>query len=314
VEVHRPELAVDKKVELVPGSGQFIDADHRDARRGLIGTGPVRFRITVTNTGDTDLTDVVVDDSLGAACDRAVGDLAVGRSTTYDCLMALSGDVVNEAEATGMPAVEDLNPVAASDSAAVEVMPEVDLAVEKRLPGGLAAGADAVWRIVVTNVGAEAAYRDIVVTDDLPEGLTFVEGRGEVDCTEADGTVRCVLDAGLEPGGSMFFDLVTRVDAGIAPGAEIENEAVVSSEVQVDVDPSNDLDVADAAVRAPRDPGPGPDPDPTDPGDPPPAVDGGGAGSLARTGATVGLTTAVGLALVALGLLTRRGARRLTRP
>lgn len=302
VEVFRPELTVDKKVELLPGSGQFIDADHRDDRHGLFGPDPVRFRITVTNTGDVDLADVVVDDDLGAECDREVGDLAVGRSATYDCEMVILDDVVNHAEATGTPVEPDLDPVLATDSAQVQDMPEIDLAVDKRLSGELVAGEDAVWRLTVTNTSSSPAYREIVVTDDLPEGLTFVDGRGDVDCEEADGTVTCVLDAGLDGGEAVAFELVTAVAEGLT--GEVHNEAVVASLVQDDVDPSNDLDDA-AAVLAedPDDPG-------DDPGDPPPAVDGGDGGSLPRTGAAIGLTTLLGAALLALGLTLRAAARR----
>lgn len=47
--------------------------------------GTATFEIVVTNTGDVDLTDVTVTDPLTPACDRSIGALAVGASSTYTC-------------------------------------------------------------------------------------------------------------------------------------------------------------------------------------------------------------------------------------
>ena len=46
--------------------------------------GDADFQVTVANTGDEDMVDVAVDSSV-AACDNAVGDLAVGAETSYAC-------------------------------------------------------------------------------------------------------------------------------------------------------------------------------------------------------------------------------------
>jgi LPXTG-motif cell wall-anchored protein/uncharacterized repeat protein (TIGR01451 family) len=45
----------------------------------------VTWTIEVTNTGNVALHDVVVTDALVPACDRAIGDLAIGGSSTYTC-------------------------------------------------------------------------------------------------------------------------------------------------------------------------------------------------------------------------------------
>ncbi len=49
---------------------------------------PHTFTITVTNTGTADLTDVTVTDPVTPACDRVIGDLMAGASTSYTCDVA----------------------------------------------------------------------------------------------------------------------------------------------------------------------------------------------------------------------------------
>ena len=49
---------------------------------------PHTFTITVTNTGTSDLTDVTVTDPVTPACERVIGDLAAGASTSYTCDVA----------------------------------------------------------------------------------------------------------------------------------------------------------------------------------------------------------------------------------
>src|SRR5205823_3144887 len=43
------------------------------------------FTITVTNTGDVALTDVTVTDALSPNCNKTIGTLAAGASTSYTC-------------------------------------------------------------------------------------------------------------------------------------------------------------------------------------------------------------------------------------
>ena len=60
------------------------------------------FEITVTNTGDVELRDVVVMDEIAEDCNRTIGVLAVDAQETFTCTMTVGDtDVVNVAVATG---------------------------------------------------------------------------------------------------------------------------------------------------------------------------------------------------------------------
>ncbi len=65
---------------------------------------PATFEITVTNSGDVDLSNVEVTDPLVPECDMMIGDLAIGESFTYTCEdPSVDEGYVNIAEVTGEP-------------------------------------------------------------------------------------------------------------------------------------------------------------------------------------------------------------------
>jgi len=58
----------------------------------------VTFEIQVTNTGATDLSDVIVADGLTSQCNNDIGFLGIGQSVTYDCTVtAVTTSFENEA-------------------------------------------------------------------------------------------------------------------------------------------------------------------------------------------------------------------------
>jgi uncharacterized repeat protein (TIGR01451 family) len=64
--------------------------------------GTATFTITVTNTGDVALTNVTVTDALSPNCNRTIGTLAPGASTSYTCTRAnVTANFTNVAVATG---------------------------------------------------------------------------------------------------------------------------------------------------------------------------------------------------------------------
>ncbi len=150
----------------------LIDIDIRkqaegpDTRTFASGTD-VSFEIVVTNTGSVDLQDVVVSDVLAPACDRDIGFLAAGGSTTYTCTIpGLDASLDNEicvigTENGGQLTTDDCDP---SD---VEI---IDIDIRKQAEGAdsrtFSSGADVTFEIVVTNTGDEDLI-NVTVTDPL---------------------------------------------------------------------------------------------------------------------------------------------------
>jgi len=76
----------------------------------------------VTNTGATDLENVVVSDLISAACNVTIGSLAVGQTITYVCsTINVTADFVNTAFVTGDP-VGGGNPVTDLDDTEVFIL------------------------------------------------------------------------------------------------------------------------------------------------------------------------------------------------
>jgi uncharacterized repeat protein (TIGR01451 family) len=83
--------------------------------------GTAFFTIKVTNTGEIDLENVEVTDARAPNCDKLIGDLAIGESTSYDCSLAgVLESFTNVADVIGDP-VDGGDPVEDSDTAGVIV-------------------------------------------------------------------------------------------------------------------------------------------------------------------------------------------------
>ena len=90
--------------------------------------GEASFEITVTNNGDTELVNVEVADPLAPHCERSLGTLAAGESSSYRCrLSAITSNLTNIATVTSeTPGGSE---VTDSDSASVDVIdPAIEIA------------------------------------------------------------------------------------------------------------------------------------------------------------------------------------------
>lgn len=163
----------------------------------------VTFEIVVTNTGDADLTNVVVTDVLAPQCDQIIGDLAVGDSFTYTCtvpdvLNSFDNEACVEGEGEGGVMVGDCDP------SSVEI---IDINIRKQEEGPdtrtFPSGSDVTFEIVVTNTGDED-LTNVVVTDvltpvcdrfigDLAAGASVA-----YTCTAPDVTVGFTNEACVE--------------------------------------------------------------------------------------------------------------------
>ena len=144
---------------LVPG----IDIQKTPDLQTIVAGGSATFTITVTNSGATALSNVTVTDALAPDCDAAVGDLAVGESSSYTCTAGgVRADFTNTADVSGDDPLG--NPVTDSDTADVEVVaPAITIS---KSPDGQAvvSGGAANFTIGVANTG-DTDLTGVVVTD-----------------------------------------------------------------------------------------------------------------------------------------------------
>jgi uncharacterized repeat protein (TIGR01451 family) len=145
-----------------------------DAQTILIGQ-TANFTITVTNDGDSTLTNVVVTDALAPGCARTsanipgLASMAPGATITYTCTLAnVTASFTNIAIATGTPPVGP--PVSAQDTAAVTAVapathPAITI-VKNPKSQTVTRGGTATFTITVTNTG-DVALTNVVVSDPL---------------------------------------------------------------------------------------------------------------------------------------------------
>ena len=171
--------------------------------------------------------------------DSATGDpaaMASGSTSSVDLTVsvaaAAAASVTNSAS-VDTPTV-DIDPSNDLDTDEVSV-PLSILDIDKVLDGELTAGRDASYLITVTNLGPSPTRGDIIITDDLPAGLTYKSATstiGGVTCIEANGTVRCTNPAAMEVGDTWTVKLTVTVTA--TAGGQISNDATVEGGNDVD--------------------------------------------------------------------------------
>ena len=138
----------------------------------------------------------------------------------------------------------DLGPGETDDDQDFGFRAEVDLRVVKSHVGDFTIGEEGTFDFAVDNFGPSVAEAPVVVTDTLPEGLTFVRSVGsDWDCVADGQVVTCTYTPGGVPSGldvttdPEAFSIVVLPDAAASPS--VTNVAVVSTP-SFDTDPSND--------------------------------------------------------------------------
>jgi uncharacterized repeat protein (TIGR01451 family) len=149
----------------------------------IIKTGPatvfigetITYGITVTNTGNVILHNVLFNDAKLGIVDQALGDIVVGSSVTIHPTYGpvtendLPGPIVNTAIADS----DEAGPV--DDSHSVDIVTNPGIAIEKATNGEdadaspgptIAVGGTVTWTYIVTNTG-NVALANIVVTDSV---------------------------------------------------------------------------------------------------------------------------------------------------
>ncbi len=130
------------------------------------------FDITVTNTGNLPLRNLVISDPLVPACERTIAVLPPGGTESYTCAITADVGFNNEicVDATGAGI-----PVNDCDTSEVEVI-NIDIRKQAEGPDSqtVPSGGTVTWQIVVTNTGS-ADLEEVQVTDQMaPQCDTFI--------------------------------------------------------------------------------------------------------------------------------------------
>jgi len=228
---------------------------------------PLVYTLIVTNDGPSTATGVVVTDALpsglsfvsansslgsvsnsGGNVTANIGTLAVGQTATVTINtqtdLTLNATLTNTANVTSQE--QDLDPADNSSTITTVVQQQLDLRINKQIltPGGAIVGGQLVYQIEVTNAGPSAAT-GVVVTDQLPAGLTFVSGSVPGGTVTASGSTITANIDNLANGGSTKITITTNI-ATNASGT-LTNNALVTSN-QVDTNTSNNRAAATAVV------------------------------------------------------------------
>lgn len=254
-----------------------VDLANLTLVKSVAGANPVTageqatFEIVVTNDGPSDADTVVVSDALPAGLTLVSADgsgwtcsadapvtcsrdtLGAGLDAPVITVVALVGagvpdgtQIVNSASVTTTTPGDD--PDDNADDATLDVIARADLVLAKSHPSApVAAGTSTTFTIEVRNAGPSDAVGPLVVTDTLPEGLSYLSASGGWTCDAVGVEVTCTLPGDLLAGASApALGLTAQIDATVDP-QDLTNVASVTSST-VDPTPGNNTDDAVVAV------------------------------------------------------------------
>ncbi len=126
----------DSDTAVVDVIGPAITIEKTPDLQTILNGDDATFTISVTNTGDVDLTSVIVTDALASDCDNSFALLSPGFSRVYNCTMpAVTADFTNTASVAAVDPLGD--PITDSDTADVDVInPAVTICQDSGHPGG----------------------------------------------------------------------------------------------------------------------------------------------------------------------------------
>lgn len=231
----------------------------------------VKYCYVVKNSGTADLFDVEVIDDNGTPGntgddfpvtltgladldgDADLGDLASGGTAEGFALVTLNtpGTVTNTATATGNNGRTGGNYEELTDSDTAEVIVEAlqqaDVSIIKTDSGlNATAGQQYQYTLTVHNAGPSDAT-GIVVTDTLPEGMTFVSATGATG--SAEGQIVTFEPFDIAVGGAdVVITITVDVAASVADGTTLTDTATADAN-EDDPDETNNTDDEDTTVE-----------------------------------------------------------------
>ena len=234
-----PDVTVDKN-----------DADNGDDAQTVSTGDDAVFTITVTNTGDEDLCNVIVTDANGAACEATYTDnagiLVIGGTWTYQCTVpnTLNG-YVNTAVVTAEGCTSGTS-TGDEDASCVNVADPVLDALktsdftDANGDGLLNPGEIITYTIVLTNYGTADAI-NVMFSDAVPAGTTLLGNETTTLGTISAGTDPVTANLGTltANGGTATITFEVTVDDNTADGFIIMNQGTFTSDNHSDV-PTDD--------------------------------------------------------------------------
>ncbi|MFN8666215.1 MAG: hypothetical protein U0164_03335 [Gemmatimonadaceae bacterium] len=216
------DLAISKGASaLVTGTNGTFTLDVRN-----VGTGATTGTITVTDNLANGLTFVSATGS-GFSCSAAgqlvtctrASSLAPGQSVSLILTVAVSataGTAIANTATVSTPGDSNLPNNTASVGPLTVGTPAPDLAIAKSVSGTIVAGSNATFLITVTNQGQGSTTAPITVTDNLPQGLTYVSASGTGwSCQAAGQVVTCTNPGPFAPGATSQLQLTAHVAPGL---------------------------------------------------------------------------------------------------
>jgi uncharacterized repeat protein (TIGR01451 family) len=268
-EQFRYDVPADQVITITEGAPPTADLEvvKSDATDPVTEGDDVTYTVTVTNGGPDTAENVVLTDDLpdgvtfvsatpdqgscsqsGGVVTCELGDLANGADTEVTIVVnaPTAGTLTNSASASSDTADPNSGNDSDTETTEVEEVPVLaaDLSVSKSdAADPVAQGDNITYTVTVTNGGPDTA-ENVVLTDDLPDGVTFVSATPDQgSCGEMGDVVTCDLG-----------DLANGADAEVtivvnAPTAgTLTNSASVSSDT-ADPNSGNDSDTETTEVE-----------------------------------------------------------------
>jgi uncharacterized repeat protein (TIGR01451 family) len=262
-------LAADGEVEdyevSIEGPQADISITKTDSPDPVIAGETLIYTVTVDNAGPSDAVNVVVTDTLPAGvtfvstsgCNNdpsgvptcTLGTIAAGGSAQYTIEVTVnagtSGTITNTASVVSDATDPDTGNNPTTENTTVN-QPEADLLITKTdSPDPVTVGDNVTYTVVVSNGGPDAA-QNVVLTDTLPGGVTFVSATPDQgSCSESGGTVTCNL-GNIASGASVNIVIVVTTTTD----GTLTNTASVVSDT-TDPSPGNNSTTESTTVNAP---------------------------------------------------------------
>ncbi|WP_339876589.1 gliding motility-associated C-terminal domain-containing protein [uncultured Algoriphagus sp.] len=225
----------------------------------VLAGGEFSYTISVTNTGQSNATDLTITDALPVGLSFISADnggvnnagtiswtvptLGAGASIDLTLTVMVNADVASGTQISNVAIVsspDDPDSPKESDPEVVTVEKDVDLTITKTANAStVLAGGEFNYTISVTNTGQSDAA-DLTITDALPAGLSFISAdNGGVNNA---GTISWTIQT-LAAGASIDLTLTVMVNADVAAGTQISNVVIVSSPDDPDSPKESDPEV-----------------------------------------------------------------------